>query len=258
MKKTLLLVIAGMTLVASNAFAEAGLCSDPLRQQDVCYRMKHLRSQINMLDAQRDLMQLNYPYLNAVGGDMKSLVGDILTRIRGMGEQHIRGLKEIERMAGTLETKAAGKDPDSLVLANQIRSKCLSCHASGSPSSGYDWKDISRNNWDDITKKCNAAFRNPYRCKNMYGMLTNYGYFLTALDADGENYEMAKMAAKEIVKVSKDLRNRGMVHAGEAPLKDVQSKAAAVERMAHAKDPQTFFEGAGIAQGCVACHGTDM
>jgi hypothetical protein len=220
--------------------------------------MKHLRSQINMLDAQRDLMKVNYPFLADIGNDIAELSQDVIDRMRGQSENHLDGLREIKNIAINLNTNAKSNNPDALVLANQVRAKCMTCHSLGSPSSGYDWKDISRNNWDDIIVKCNSAFRNPYRCKSMYGMMTNYGYFLTGIDANSQNYAMAATAAKELKETATDLKLKGMVHEGAGPLDDILKRASEVEALATKQDPSTFVNGAGIAQSCMACHGASI
>ena len=60
-------MMLGAMLLSKPLLAEtADSCEQPGRITSVCYQMKHLRSHIMLLDAQRDLVQGNYEMIKAV------------------------------------------------------------------------------------------------------------------------------------------------------------------------------------------------
>ena len=252
MKILILVVVAlctSLTMV-TEAFA-TDLCVDPLQNQSLCFKMKALRSQLDLLDAQRDLMRVNYNYLYSVGGDMNLLVAEILKEDPA---GHIGSLNTLQDKIGKLLLQSGRQNSEALAIANSLKSDCMSCHTNQSPTSGYKWDEISGNNWDKITVYCNNQTASPYLCKSMHGMRTVYGYYIAAFLAGHKNYDLAALSSLEIKRIATDLIGKHFDHASPQVLADVVSASDEITGLAMTQNPKTFEKTMAVSRDCAKCH----
>jgi hypothetical protein len=251
-----LLAITGMlltALISSNSLA-AGLCTDPLHQQEVCFRMKHMRSTINAIDAQRELMRINYDYLGVLASSLKTNSTEIVGKISMENPDHVEGLKAIGRMASDMESYSKLGNPNAVVSANMLRSRCVSCHTNDSPPSGVKWGDVFKYDWEKISKNCNLPGRNPYLCKSMNGMLSAYGQLMTAYIAGIKNFELTEQASTEVVRILQEIKKHNFLHMSEAIRAEAEAKATEIVNLAKAKDESVFEKSYQLPQTCMKCH----
>jgi hypothetical protein len=253
MKMLKLFVVAAMAMISSAAFAQ-GTCDNPLRQTDVCYSMQHLRSQINAVDAQRELMQVNFPYLETLGKNIALIARDVHTKIQMDSQAHRDGIKNVAVGAEDLAKLAAKKDPNALVVGNLLRARCVTCHTSETPASGIVWDKVFKNDWEHIAKRCNQVGRNPYLCKSMNGMLSAYGYFITSMKTGEQNYELTAEASGEVLRILKELKDKGVMHMSEGFRAAAEDSAAEINKLALAKDPSVFEKVLELPNSCMNCH----
>lgn len=250
------LAILGMLAVVamgSKTWA-AGLCTDPMHQQDVCFRMKHMRATINAIDAQRDLMRINYDYLNVLASSLKTNSSEIINKISMENTDHVEGLKAINRMATDMEAYATLANPNAVVSSNMLRSRCVACHTNDAPPSGIKWGDIFRYDWEKIVKNCNLPGRNPYLCKSMNGMLSAYGQLMTAYIAGISDYKLTEQAATEVVRILQEIKTNNFLHMSEQIRAEAEAKANEIVKLAKAKDPSVFEKSYQLPQTCMKCH----
>lgn len=251
MKALLLALTIVMTSLMTQA--QTGMCNDPLNQSEVCYRMQHLRATVNALDAQRDLLQVNYPYIAALGASIKDNSSDIISRI-SIDPKHVEGLRNVNKAATAVENLAKSENANTFMVANSVRNNCMTCHSAQAPASGIKWDDIFNNDWDSIVKHCNSQGHNPYICKSMNGMLSAYAYMLTAFNADIKNYELTGFAANEILRILTDLKTKKLLHMNETIRAEAEAKTKEIIALADAKDPLVFEKAYALPQTCMSCH----
>lgn len=247
-------LILSMVALLVSPLAMADSCSDPSRQQDVCREMKHLRSQILVLGAERDLMQINYNLLDQVGQEIVSGAGRALNNISLSDENHAGGLIGVQAIAMDLREQAKNKSGEALITANKIQQQCATCHSSAQSTSGHSWDDIFKSDWSVFYKKCNSPERNPYRCKSMHGMFSYYSGFFTAQQLGIKNYELTELEAKRITSIAADLRANNLVHGLEDLIGKTAIDAAEVAQLAAQKNPEAFDRALALTQTCMKCH----
>jgi hypothetical protein len=247
-----ILLIIGSISFSMGAMA---ICNDPLRPQELCNEMKHMRSQVLALGAQRDLMQVNYPYFAAIGSEIAGSIETAITHFQGAPDNHLQGLLEIKKVTLDFVNKAKLNDPDTFRLANKIQNQCAACHASENPESGYKWSEIFKLDWAAFYKRCNSEGHNPYYCKNMHGMLSSYSYFPTANNLGRFSYNTTKLAAAEIHRIAGVLKEMGIKHGGDEFLGRLQTKTSEIMSLAEEKNALAFEKGVEIGNTCMSCHG---
>lgn len=246
---SVLLLISGL-----GSKVLAGVCDDPLRQKEVCLEMKHLRSQILVLGAQRDLLQVNYPYLQGTAAEISAVANRVKDKIINNDPNHAVGLVGVENLATELQGLASNKDTQAFVVSNNIQKQCANCHSKENPASDIRWDDIFKNDWSVFYAKCNQEDRNPYTCKSMHGMLSTISTFFTANQLALQNFEVTKMGALEIERISQDLATKHFVHGGEVALSLINHEAKQVAELADQKNPEAFGKAVAITQVCMQCH----
>ena len=250
--KTILTILAAT--FTTNAFATLS-CDDPTRDSGICYRMQSMRAHINQLDAQRELLQVNYPYLAAIAESLKSVATDLVGRVHMDNPSHLDGLKSVAMYANEVREKALQQDSNALVYANLVRSRCATCHTStGAPPSGINWGDVFKQDWEMIAKNCTQFGKNPYLCKSMNGMLTAFSYFTTAANASIKNFEMTKFQADEIVRILQDLKRNKILHMPEVLRAEAEDAAKDISNLAAKKDPEVFDKSRMLPMACIKCH----
>jgi hypothetical protein len=251
MKKILVTVVA-LIGITGSAFAE-GVCEGSDRK-GVCLKMRHMRASINALDSQRELMQVNPTFFASLGLVLRETVEKIRLEY-GLGiPEHLMGLTGVERLGGALATQAASNDIEMLKTANSIRMQCASCHASTSVGGGVDWENIFNYDWDEIAKHCNRPESNPYLCRSMNGMLSAYGYLITANQSQMLNFAMTRQSADEIVRILVDLKAKGFYHLPEDLRDQAEAEAREVSQMAADRSPEVFERASRITNACQQCH----
>ncbi|MEQ1664975.1 MAG: hypothetical protein ABL927_06320 [Bdellovibrionales bacterium] len=248
------MLILSLVLVgfSSTVFAE-GACDDSSRKS-VCLKMRHMRASINALDAQRELMQVNPAFISALGSVLVVTVEQVKNDY-GIGiPEHLMGLAGVEKLSAQLTQEAINKDVNMLKTANIIRNQCASCHATSQTDGRIDWDRIFNYDWNAITEHCNSDDHNPYLCRSMNGMLSSYGYLLTAYEAGLPNYQMTEQAANEVVRILVDIKQKGFSHLPEDLRNQSEAEARIVSKMATERNPQVFKRATQMTEVCQQCH----
>ncbi len=243
-----------VALLSSAVVAKADICNDPLRQSDLCHEMRHMRSQILGLGAQRDLMQINYPLMAKISSEIQGVTGRVLEKLKVEDPNHVGGIIGIQFLATEMATTAAENNSDTFITANKIQAQCMNCHNKENPSSGKKWNEVFKKDWSQFYNTCNEFDRNPYRCKSMYGMLSAYSSLFTASQLGREDFDLVKLNAKEISRIAQDLKVKQMFHGSEIIMARVEAEAGAVAELAEQKDATAFQRAVGITQACMQCH----
>lgn len=256
MRASLLSLLFLMIGLFSNFVFANIKCNDPLRDSYVCYHMHNLRSQVHLLGAQRDLMRVDYTFLSSVADDMKAVVLRVQEKSTG---NHMSGLTQVADLADQLKRESTTQQSQSLATANAIQKACMNCHTSG--GNGHSWEEISKNDWDTITKKCNDVTpgRIPYLCKHMYGMFKIIDYFYTAVSLDVLNFSTVVKTSGELKRIATDLHQKRMVHfPGDNNnnfFEEVIQTADDLIASAQKEDPTTIAKMQNATHGCMKCHG---
>lgn len=246
-----------LILSLSQLASAASVCDDPLKAPSICFSMANIRSQILMLESQRDLMQINYDYMKVTASSLADLSLKAQAQMGRDLQDHADSLKVVAAHASQIADEAAVRNPQVFATANSIRKTCLSCHSESKNPSG-SWGDIFRSDWNSILKKCNSPGKNPYLCKQMHGMVTTYDYIVSAEAGKIQNYEVTEQAANEVSRISADLIKNGFQHNRKANLGLVNQLATEIAAMAKAKNPGTFDKAYELTDGCVSCHKSDI
>ena len=237
-----------------SPFAKADSCNDPVRQPVVCREMKHLRSQVLALGAQRDLMKINYDLLTLIGEEVRAGAHRALAGMTTPDEKHGAGLIGVQALGMDLRDQAKQQSVEALVTATKIQKQCSTCHGQSEPTSGYRWEDIFKGDWSVLHERCNEPDRNPYRCRSMYAMFSHYSGFFTAYQVGRQNYELTEKSAKEISRIALDLISHKLAHGLDDLLGMVAKDAMEVEALARDKNPEAFDRARSLTQACMKCH----
>lgn len=240
-------------LILINKGAKASVCDDPLKGE-LCYNMRYLRTQVMALGAQRELMQVNYNYLNTIGDEIQAVTNNI-SEGHLLSEAHLSGITEIKTQAQNLSTSARAEDPTALATANLIQKKCASCHNQNSPNSELGWDRIFKNDWEHIAKNCAREGRVPFLCRSMNGMMTSYAGIFAASQLGRQNFNALQEGTKEIVRIASDLKAKKMIHTSDDLIDDVIHRGQVVLDLSAQKDLVAFEKGLEVTQSCMQCHG---
>lgn len=252
LKHVTVCLILGISAVAS---AQAvNVCNLSTEYPEFCTRMKHLRATANVVDSQRELMVVNFTFLSALAESLKQNAASLKTVIPSSLDDHKLALKEIEGLAVEMKSQAMNKDVNVLVTANSVRGKCIACHGTGNPPSG-NWNDVFGFDWNEISKECNQEGRNPYLCKSMNGLFSNYNHLLTASNAKIENYVVTSAVARDMARILGDLKAKNFSHhLGEGDRKGLEDAAMEVATLAADRNPMAFEKAVTLGDSCVKCH----
>lgn len=257
--KTNAMILSGMAallvfLVSFGFAAEPDSCEAPGRNARLCRDMRHLRSHVSLMDAGRDLMQLDFAFLETLGASIEQNVSKIL--LSSSIDDHLKALKGVREAGREVAVLARSHDPQVLKAANSVRAKCLSCHSQQAPSSGLSWTELSGESWDSVLTKCNSVGRNPYTCKSMHAMLMGI-QFLEAAERSGKvEFGPTGAVASEIARIASDLFSKDLPHGPRSALIEVESRAKRVAALSSSGDPEAFEGAATIREACMTCHGS--
>jgi hypothetical protein len=230
------------------------LCGPSTNTPVFCARMKHLRATVNALDSQTELMQVNYELLGSLAISLENNTRYLADLVPQEMLSHKEGLKRINALAKDFRLLAADKDAEALVTANMVKGQCLNCHTSANPTGGIPWNDVFGFSWDKIAKECGRVGRNPYLCRSMNAMMTDYNHILTGYAAKIEDFELTASIAGEIARVLKDLKAKGFNHLGEANRLEAEVSAQNVVTLAKAHDATVFEKARALNTTCSKCH----
>lgn len=228
-------------------------CDNPLMKDDLCFKMRHLRSQIMALGEQRELMQVNYSYLNILGQEVLALSNSIdPTKAAELG--HPEGLEGLKVGSQSLIDLSTQKDPLALAAANTLQKKCASCHNQTGPGGGHSWDKIFKHDWETVSKNCSREGRVPYLCKSMNGMLSAYATILTGPNANQKNLGAVREGTLEVARIAADLKVKGMFHGSEETMNAVETKALLAAKLASENNEEAYNVAQEITTGCMECH----
>lgn len=247
-------IFFGLALSFSFYASAASICDDPMNYNFICNKMKNLRGHIMMLESQRDLMQINYDYIRDVSESLSTTSTELMNELPFDLEDHRPALQYVATRAAQVQQMANRRNPQVFQEANVLRKSCATCHTSAEPTSGVKWDEIFKMDWTKIVQKCDESGKNPFICKNMYGMVTNYGYVMTAYLNKVENHKMIETSAQEIVRISGLLVAENFLHDRMANIKEVHDRAKETVLLAQKKDPLALEKAYEITESCMGCH----
>jgi hypothetical protein len=259
MRGLLMIIVVCTSAIAGALNFPSIACDENSPTFYLCANMLHLRIHVKVLDAQRELMRVDYPFLTEIGQNIVKTVDRVKT-LAGADNIHLVELDEVKAQAQNLVQLAGNANPEALVQANQIHSKCQACHSDSTPpSSGHAWEDLVRYDWNYIIKRCkeNTYGRNPYTCKNMYGLLSIFEMFDTAEASKDFNFSMLGAQSREIIRIADDLIEKNMIHGiigSEDGLQKVRAKAQEIEVLAQQQSPDIFVQTTNMVFECRRCH----
>jgi hypothetical protein len=180
-------------------FLDNNSCEQPGRNPNLCYKMKSIKSLLNLLEGQDHLMQINYPYLDVVSENMGQVIDRVLVQ---MGSNtHMAPLGRVRTEVTRINDLAKKGDIGVFQAINQVRNKCQSCHAASNPTSGIEWGKMDMIAWEAIDQKCLKDGRNPMICKLMHGVASQVT-FLDAVDmSQVRNFKTAEASAHEAIRI---------------------------------------------------------
>lgn len=235
----------------------ASKCDNPLMKDELCFKMRHLRSQIMALGAQRELMQVNYPYLSVLGKEVLFMANTIdESKVAELG--HPQGLEGLKTGSSALIDLASQNDPLALSAANTLQKKCASCHNQTGPDSGHGWDKIFKYDWEQVSKNCSREGRVPYLCKSMNGMLSAYATVLTGTNAERKSFDSLRMSALEVARIAVDLKAKNMFHGSEESINAVEAKALQTVKLASEGNDEAFNTAQEITSSCMECHASRL
>ena len=240
---------------ASTSVENPSFCqSVDSNQVKLCLEMKYLRTQLMVLGAQRDLLQINYPLLAQVAIEIKESSERSLEAFPEQTGSHAFRLLGVQASAGDMFEMSQLKNGDALMAANRIQNQCNGCHSQSSPTSGRNWNEIFKSDWGWIVDKCNDSEHNPYRCKAMYGMFSYYGGLFAGLSLGRQNFELVGLSMSEINKLAQSLRENQFFIGQEKEIQEVESESLRIKTMAEKKDPEVFNQISVLTISCMKCH----
>ena len=220
--------------------------------------MNHLRSQVHVADAQRELMQVNWRYMETLGKALSATARSLLGLVSPGIPEHLQGLSGVLKSGEEISSLAASQDPKVMTVANLLKLNCTSCHsgthADGTPGMG----DLFTKSWTEISAHCAQEGKNPYLCKSMNGMITAFGYLQSAESSKLTHFEMTEQAASEIVRILEDLKAKNYQHLPEALRMEALEAAREVQLLARSRNPGAFVKGTEIINACLKCHDSQM
>ncbi len=228
-------------------------CDSAGRDAALCARMRHLRRQLNLLDTQRELMEVDFAYTAAVADDMAATMQKMLTS--RLPSAHIEPLSRLRSRVLGVADFARMPDVRALCEANELKQGCLSCHSEQEPRSGRRWSELSGLDWLRLNARCSREGSVPYVCRSMYGMLTQIDYLRSADQLGAVNFGAIGAAAGEIERIATALQKLGAIpHADILPLDPVVESAAKIRVLAKRRDAGALERTAALVQSCARCH----
>ncbi len=240
--------------VMSLSVQAASLCTDAFHQPEVCERMRYLKASLNVLDGQREMMQVNYPYLSAISTSMIDNVTGIMNVIDLSQEGHLIALKGLKANLTDVQTLSQASSVDAISKANLLRSSCVTCHAADRPTSGVKWGDVFYYDWEKVASGCNKSGANPFVCRSMNGLLTAYSHILTQMQAQVQDFAVVKQDGVEILRIFADMKKANAFHMKPDLVDAAVADAQELVKLADAQDPEVYTKAYDMSKACSHCH----
>lgn len=234
--------------------AKASICGNPMGDPKICGQMSNLRSHIMVLEAQRDLLQLNYGLLQTVGASLSNAADETVASLPPEFAAHADVFAKLSRQAKDVAKYAEVGDARALTVANTLRTNCATCHTQTGGASGKKWDEIFKSDWNKITEKCNTPGRNPFACKQMHGLISNYSYILNSYLLNQTNFEMLGALSDEMVRIANLLIENRVVHGKVQAIEDVAQKSALASEFSKNKNQDALKKAYEIVDSCMNCH----
>ena len=251
MKKVINLFLG--SVIAINVAYAGDSCLDNGRNTALCYEMKHIRSLLNILESQPDLMQNNFGLIEKSSKDMTQVLNSIL--IRHASNPHISHVQNLRSQTLLLASEAQRESLEAHLTIGKLKTNCTACHAKSAPSSGHVWDEIAVGSWAVLNENCKVPGRNLYVCRSMYGMMMGINYYFAATKSSRKSFETSAEVAKEIYRIANDLESRRAVHFMDLPFSEIKAGALEVFSLAQNEDPKAFEKGLELRNTCMKCHG---
>lgn len=220
----------------------------------LCQKMINLRSQIFALETQSEIMQVNRPYLAAIGRGLVKTAEQALQILGSDLPQHRQSLVGVILMGEQLADYAEQGDGRAMAMANTIRTNCAGCHSNKKPPADIGWDDIFMNDWTQIQTLCRQPGKNPYLCRSMHALLATQTYNSTAYEGHIENFEMTTRTAEEIIRILNDLKAKGFRHLPDDKRIEATTAAEYVLELSAKENPIAFEKARNIIVTCANCH----
>jgi hypothetical protein len=247
-------MIAFIFLCLTNFSSAAPACQGPGSDTLTCLQMKHLKSHLDLFDAQRDLLQTNFSFLEQLSNSMNTIVTNLL--VDPNRAIHLSALGEVRNLVVDISALAHNRNLDVLKKTNLVRQKCQHCHLSVPAGNGQTWAEISKQDWGNIFTRCNQFDRNPYVCKNMFAMAGVLNFIQTAEDSSNQSFESILSMITEFQRIISDLKAKNAIHDSIFPLVEAEKRALEVETLVLARDPKVFQKATEVILTCAQCHGS--
>lgn len=251
---TSLVFVSAVTAFVGFKANATGLCSDAFHQQEVCERMRYLKASLNVLDGQRELVQVNYPYLSAISTSMIDNVAGVMNVIDLSQEGHLLALKDLKTKLVDVQTLSGASNVEAVSKANLLRSSCVACHGGDRPTSGVKWGDVFYYDWEKVASGCNTGGGNPYVCRSMNGLLTAYSHILTQMQAQVQDFAVVKQDGIEILRIFGEMKKANAFHMKPELVEAAVSDAQELVKLADAQDPEVYTKAYDMSQACSHCH----
>jgi hypothetical protein len=180
----------------------------------------------------------------------------LLTRIlrAASSSSHVKPLEDIRSIVRLTRRRAEEQNLEVFRLLGHIQNHCQRCHTDSS-APGRRWEDLSKASWMQIAVRCNQAERNPYLCRQMYGMLAQVQILESGVGLGTSRLETLAAAASELERIASELIRLGGVHGGVTePLEQIRRESAELKALATARNPEAFPKAAQITSSCRQCH----
>ncbi len=251
----LALVILSWLAIGLPAAHAGRICYPSTPYVEFCRNMKHLGSSINALDSQPALMRIDPAYLNAIATEISETAHKLTTVLPPELSAHFHSIEGVKQISQQLRMQTQTRDLNMLVTANNVGRQCLSCHTSAPNQKGTgNWNEMFGNSWKTITNECAIPGKNPYLCKTMNAMATNYNTILTGYLAERRNFNSLASISREVLRLVRDLGANRFEHLGpESRLKAERDLMNVIE-LAQAQDARAFEGARDLHKTCMACH----
>ena len=119
-----LLMALGLMAHTQSMFAES--CETEAGIKQMCYEMKHLRSNIYLLEWQDLGSAPDYKFFENAAKAMRSSITSLI--VNRYGHEHLKMLEELSNELKQLQNEAELKNPQVAIMVSGIKESCRECH----------------------------------------------------------------------------------------------------------------------------------
>lgn len=237
-----------------GSVARAEVCNNAFQRSDFCYKMRHLQSQIMVLGAQRELNQLNFPYIEVISKEIETLIENLDNEEDAPPEIKKHIFPRVQEMARDLILKSQAKDPHVLSLTEGIEGSCASCHGGTEKREHLEWSHLLNYNWARVKLDCFEPNRGGEICLQMNGLLSAYAGVVTGPNAGRYNFEVLAANMREIIRIVDGLAAKNLFHSTKENFDSLRTVALETELLALDKNDRAFTRAREIPTSCIECH----